>query len=40
MDEEKQPDVVVLAAATVGGIEANRSRPLISYSKTFESKHK
>ena len=24
---EKQPDVVVLAAATVGGIEANRSRP-------------
>ena len=26
MDEQK-PDVVVLAAATVGGIEANRSRP-------------
>ena len=25
--DEKQPDVVVLAAATVGGIEANRSRP-------------
>ena len=24
---EQQPDVVVLAAATVGGIEANRSRP-------------
>ena len=24
---EKKPDVVVLAAATVGGIEANRSRP-------------
>ena len=28
MDERtKTPDVVVLAAATVGGIEANRSRP-------------
>ena len=28
LDERaKQPDVVVLAAATVGGIEANRSRP-------------
>ena len=26
MDQQK-PDVVVLAAATVGGIEANRSRP-------------
>ena len=25
---KKQPDVVVLAAATVGGIEANRSRPV------------
>ena len=25
--EEQQPDVVVLAAATVGGIQANRSRP-------------
>ena len=24
---EQKPDVVVLAAATVGGIEANRSRP-------------
>ena len=24
---EQRPDVVVLAAATVGGIEANRSRP-------------
>ena len=24
---QKRPDVVVLAAATVGGIEANRSRP-------------
>ena len=27
MDETKTSDVVVLAAATVGGIEANRSRP-------------
>ena len=27
MDERAKPDVVVLAAATVGGIEANRSRP-------------
>ena len=27
MDEPAKPDVVVLAAATVGGIEANRSRP-------------
>ena len=27
MDDEQKPDVVVLAAATVGGIEANRSRP-------------
>ena len=24
---QQRPDVVVLAAATVGGIEANRSRP-------------
>ena len=35
---KEQPDVVVLAAATVGGIEANRSRPADFLLKTYELK--
>ena len=34
---EQKPDVVVLAAATVGGIEANRVLQ-ISFSRTYESR--
>ena len=35
---EQQPDVVVLAAATVGGIEANRSRPADFLLENLKSK--
>ena len=38
--EKQKPDVVVLAAATVGGIEANRSRPADFLLKTCGSKHR
>ena len=38
LDKTNRPDVQVLAAATVGGIEANRVDPPISYSKTYASR--